>query len=355
MPAVPAIIFIPDISGYTKFMSSLELEHASHIISTFLKTIVDHAENKFEVSEIEGDAVLLFKKDSIMSRQEMVDQCIDIFKAFHFQRKSMQQVVLCHCGACQSIINLSLKFIVHAGIISEIKVNRFSKPSGVDMIIAHRLLKNSIGEEEYILVTDNFLNQSTPQTDTNLSELQWQSAEEEFPSLGKVAFQFALLKSLRSTIPDPPKYEIEYDDQQKVIFDLEISAHYKDVFMILIDISGRTRWMSNLDKVTTEQHHPSIGTVHTCFFGDVVALVTPATVTHHADEIYYAETLTVELSDIYTVYDFRFAPLGERCRLSARILALEGKELSEAKHTFLFDGLKQTCQDLKAFCEQAIR
>jgi class 3 adenylate cyclase len=74
MPATNALILIPDISGFTHFMSSMELEHASHLISSFLETIVNAAEDKFEVSEIEGDAVLLYKKDGFATKQELLDQ-----------------------------------------------------------------------------------------------------------------------------------------------------------------------------------------------------------------------------------------------------------------------------------------
>jgi hypothetical protein len=58
------------------------------------------------------------------------------------------------CRTCQAIINLSLKFVVHRGPVAEIKVGRFVKQSGPEMIVAHRLLKNSIDNHEYLLVTE---------------------------------------------------------------------------------------------------------------------------------------------------------------------------------------------------------
>jgi hypothetical protein len=87
MPASTATILIPDISGFTEFMTTTELEHGAHIISSFLETIVKSADENFEVSEIEGDAVLLYKKGEPISRKELLDQCLKIFNAFHYQRK----------------------------------------------------------------------------------------------------------------------------------------------------------------------------------------------------------------------------------------------------------------------------
>jgi hypothetical protein len=141
MATTPVTILIPDISGYTDFMSSIELEHGTHLIGSFLETILQQANPDFEVSEIEGDAVLLYKKGGVSSKEEIVDQCLKMFNAFHTQRKMIQSVVLCPCGACQGMINLSLKFIAHHGNVSELKVGKFVKASGIDMIIAHRLLK----------------------------------------------------------------------------------------------------------------------------------------------------------------------------------------------------------------------
>ena len=69
----------------------------------------------------------------------------------------MQQHTVCPCGACMAIINLSLKFVVHHGPVAEIKVGRFVKPSGPELIVAHRLLKNSIGNSEYLLLTEKLL------------------------------------------------------------------------------------------------------------------------------------------------------------------------------------------------------
>ena len=331
----------------------MELEHASHIITSFLETIVKHSEEKFEVSEIEGDAVLLYRKGGIGSKQEMLDQCLSIFNAFHYQRKTMQQVVLCHCGACQSIIKLSLKFIAHYGVISEIKVNRFVKASGMDMIIAHRLLKNNIHSDEYILLTESFLKQLNDPSDQ--SGLTWQSSMEEFPSIGKVNFQFALLEDQKTKIPDPPTYEMNYPEGNVKFFELEIKASFKDVFMTLIDMPARIHWMNGLREVKQEDSHASVGSIHYFFVDDIIIKISPALVRHEDQEIFYAETWTVEESDIFAVHEFRFRATATGCHLSSRILPMDGKILSEAQHTFLFEGLSVFCQNLKTYCENGFQ
>ncbi|TFF36224.1 DUF2652 domain-containing protein [Mucilaginibacter psychrotolerans] len=47
-------------------------------------------------------------------------------------------------------MDLGLKLITHYGPFSEYKVGGFTKLYGISVIKAHRLLKNSIGSDEYV-------------------------------------------------------------------------------------------------------------------------------------------------------------------------------------------------------------
>jgi class 3 adenylate cyclase len=157
MAETNATILIPDISGFTEFMTSTELGHASHAINMLIDAMLEAVGDEYEVSEIEGDALLLIKKGPAPTKKEIFDTCIKIFNAFHFQRKWMQQHTICACGACQAIIELSLKFVAHHGPLAEIKIGKFVKQSGPEMIVAHRLLKNSINNHEYLLLTEKLV------------------------------------------------------------------------------------------------------------------------------------------------------------------------------------------------------
>src|SRR6185436_3573805 len=62
-PALPgALILIPDISGFTGFTGATEIDHAAHIITELLELIVASNETDFTLAEIEGDAVLFYRK-----------------------------------------------------------------------------------------------------------------------------------------------------------------------------------------------------------------------------------------------------------------------------------------------------
>ena len=59
--AEQAIVFIPDISGFTDFTSATEIDHAAHIITELLELLVESNQSGFTLAEIEGDAVLFYR------------------------------------------------------------------------------------------------------------------------------------------------------------------------------------------------------------------------------------------------------------------------------------------------------
>ncbi len=352
MPATPVTILIPDISGYTDFMNSIELEHGTHLISGFLETILQQANPDFEVSEIEGDAVLLYKKGGASSKEEIVEQCLKMFQAFHTQRKMIQQLVLCPCGACQGMINLSLKFIAHHGTVSEMKVGKFVKASGIDMIIAHRLLKNNIKADEYVLVTHNCLEQVADKNDQ--SGLEWQTSDEEYPTIGKVNFEFALLEKLKASIPDPPKMDVSYEVDDRSIIETVIDRPYKVVYLQVIDILNRQKWMTGFRKMEAGEDHAFVGSLHTCAFEDYTAVISPLRRELKSDEVIYAESMSIPQLDLEVIYEYRFRPSSKKqCQMDCRVLSIPGKPLASETHYFLFEDLRKSSNRLKEYCEQS--
>jgi len=151
--AESATILLPDISGYTEFMTKTELSHSSHIINELLDAILAANTGDFVLSEVEGDALLLYQKGKPIEADALVRQCLSMFESFHTQLKIIERDSICPCGACKTASNLTLKFVAHHGVVQEIKVRQFTKASGIDMVVAHRLMKNGIASHEYVLAT----------------------------------------------------------------------------------------------------------------------------------------------------------------------------------------------------------
>jgi len=54
-----SLLFIPDISGFTKFVQTTEVEHSQHVISELLEVLISANTQELKLAEIEGDAFFL--------------------------------------------------------------------------------------------------------------------------------------------------------------------------------------------------------------------------------------------------------------------------------------------------------
>jgi len=77
-----ATILIPDISGYTDFLTKTELVYSSHIINELLEAILAANSGEFVLSEVEGDALLLYHKGQPIEADALVRQCLGMFESF---------------------------------------------------------------------------------------------------------------------------------------------------------------------------------------------------------------------------------------------------------------------------------
>ena len=157
----PASIVILDISGYTKFirMHRLAVLHAEHIINDLLEHAIAATGAPLVVNKLQGDAVLMYAvaDDHAPAARAIVEMVTRSFDAF--RRRELELVSdckLCPCSACTSVQNLRLKAILHHGDVVFKRMRQFEEIAGQEVIVAHRLLKNSIEADEYILATDAF-------------------------------------------------------------------------------------------------------------------------------------------------------------------------------------------------------
>src|SRR5687768_3159412 len=109
------LIFIPDISGFTRFVNEMEIEHSRHIISELLDVIIDANEIGLEISEIEGDAILFYKYGDAPELPAIYQQVEKMFFAFHKHLNRYDHRRFCHCKACTGAAELTLKVISHYG------------------------------------------------------------------------------------------------------------------------------------------------------------------------------------------------------------------------------------------------
>ena len=147
-------LVLADISGYSKFIAQTEVDHSWSILHELLDTMVRSLQGRMDVSQVEGDAILFI---SGLTTPEVITAAEGTFVAFHRRLRDMQSVTTCPCNACANIGMLKLKFVVHHGKFSRQRLGNVEQLHGTDVIVAHRLLKNSVPSKEYLLVTEAVL------------------------------------------------------------------------------------------------------------------------------------------------------------------------------------------------------
>src|SRR5688572_27681693 len=143
------LLFIPDISGFSRFVNEVEIEHSRFIIQQLLDVLINANDSGLEISEIEGDAILFYKFGDPADLESLYKQVEKMFRDFHQYLVAYDNRKICQCRACVSAVDLSLKVITHYGEFTPLHVQQFNKLIGKDVIVAHQLLKNDIPHHEY--------------------------------------------------------------------------------------------------------------------------------------------------------------------------------------------------------------
>jgi len=153
-------LVITDISGYSQFVKfhKTSLLHAEEIISQLLEAVIDKADYPLTLNKLEGDAALLYAELGSAEEagvRDVVRQVQTFFTAFRAKIQDLSNCrTKCQCDACQQILDLRLKAILHKGEVAFKKIRQFDELAGQEVILAHRLLKNTIPSHEYILMTE---------------------------------------------------------------------------------------------------------------------------------------------------------------------------------------------------------
>ena len=152
-------LILADVSGFTAFVTTTELEHGSDIIAALLDEVVGHLSPPLEIQEIEGDAVFALGGEAApLPKTRLLEVLEDAFAAFKTRQRAMQDAETCLCGACQQTGMLDLKMVVHHGAFLRHMVAGRNRVTGTAVILVHRLLKNGLGRTGgYALLTEPVL------------------------------------------------------------------------------------------------------------------------------------------------------------------------------------------------------
>lgn len=266
----PTLLFIPDISGFTEFVHNTEVSHSKHIVEELLEVLIDANEIGLEISEIEGDAILFYRTGKTPTAAEILAQVQKMYEKFHGHLKKYESLRICQCGACSQANGLELKFIIHYGDIAKKQVKTFSKLFGTDLVVVHRLMKNDIPMDEYVLITHQLIDACASWVEFEQVAWETPSQSTQHYDFGEVKYCYLPLEPLQSLVPEPTieDYAPSYKMMKTLHVEAAINAPIEMVFDIVSDVASKHLWI--LGVKGSEQMNSKIarnGSTHKCIMG----------------------------------------------------------------------------------------
>jgi len=354
-----ALIFIPDISGFTKFVNDTEVKHSAHIIQELLENIINMNELQLTVSEIEGDAILFFRSGGPPDPEMIAAQVRKMFIAFHAYLNDIEARRVCQCGACSNASNLTLKFIIHYGNISVSEIGGHQKLLGKDVIVAHRLMKNTISDNEYMLISEEMI--SVIEEAKLGSACSWGKLNRGsscYEHIGEVHYRYIKLAPLRKDIPEAAVNVPLEKYSDPIVTETFIEAPKEFIFETILDLDTRPIWTEGITKTEFDRDEIlRIGSRHLCEVpGGMVEL---ETIHRHSEDgtIEYAERaienrLFKNVSTFYRLQDEDNRTY-VRTEFHFKKRPLLGGVINLLFRPGLTSNLKKTSENLKQYCEES--
>lgn len=356
MQGKQTLLFIPDISGFTDFVNKTEINHSRHIISELLELIINSDKTGMSVSEIEGDAILFFK-DEVPSISDLIEQCRITFDNFHNHLVRYNTERICRCGACETASQLSLKFIIHKGDVQKINIKNHQKLHGSDVILAHKFLKNSIPENEYILISDQFEVDPEKNKIDNKNGLTINKGKSTYDNIGSIDYSYIPIKELFIKPTEPSIISFPGMSQEKIITEIIILASVNIIYENFTNFDKRMEWNEEIKDIIL--HGKSLnktGSLHTCLVGPYSLDIESIGRLEDKGKIIYGERLNKfkGLRDIISIYTFekKGNQTFVRAEVDYKINSWFGKMMKPFVHKMLSKQTEDGLRKLKIVSEK---
>jgi hypothetical protein len=204
---------LTDISGYTEFLTKSELDHAQDALQNLFDVQLAHIKHPFVISGFRGDAIFMYVPDThICEPQTILEALETLFFVFVDTLRQMIYNTSCPCRACQNMSKLDLKMVVHYGEYVLQKLGDREELLGADVIVPHRMLKNSViertGIESYALFSDAAAGAS------KLSKLAYPlvTHSEVYAHIGEVGMQVLDLRKVWEREQEKRRFVVTAED-----------------------------------------------------------------------------------------------------------------------------------------------
>ncbi|HJS18823.1 MAG TPA: DUF2652 domain-containing protein [Anaerolineales bacterium] len=139
---------LTDISGYTEFLTESELEHAHETLQSLFEVQLANIKFPLKISGFRGDAIFVYTAEAcFVNPQSFIETLENLYIVFADTLRQMQINTTCECRACRNMGKLDLKMCIHYGEYIVQKLGDREELLGADVIVPHRMLKNTAIEK----------------------------------------------------------------------------------------------------------------------------------------------------------------------------------------------------------------
>ncbi len=316
-----SLIFIPDISGFTEFIQNTEVEHSQHVIAELLEILIESNTYQLQLAEVEGDALFFYKENEVLSLEKLLAQVETMFTAFYSHLKQFETNRICPCKACSTAPKLELKIIIHSGELQFITVQENRKPFGTQVIEAHRLMKNSVDSDNYVLLSNDLAN-DIALTNSYKSKLhEFQKGKNEYDGKN-IDYLYSVIDPKNLTLsPFSQAKKYSFENPSKTTNEQKFSVSSSELLEYITNYKYRHLWVDGVEKFEyNENEITRVGTEHICVINAKHFNFTTITKERKPGQLIYGE-LTKDIPVADEVYQFFIiTPLtNNSCRVNTEI------------------------------------
>lgn len=260
-----SLLFIPDISGYTSFVQSTEIEHSQHVIAELLEILIKANTQQLALAEVEGDALFFYKTSGIPSQEKLLAQIETMHSAFYGHLKLLEKNRICPCNACALAPQLELKTIAHYGDIEFITVQGKKKPFGQSVIEIHRLLKNNIPSNNYTLISKDLALELKMPLDYHSRLFNFNKHQENYDNQQLDFIYSEIDNDLLNILPFNSPKEVSFDHPPKLRKTISVHKSANAMLELITNYKYRHQWIKGVDSFEYDVNEVTrLGTEHVC-------------------------------------------------------------------------------------------
>ncbi|MEO8274362.1 MAG: DUF2652 domain-containing protein [Chloroflexota bacterium] len=297
-PIESSCLLIADISGYTSYLAGVELDHAQDILADLVGTVVTSLRPNFRLAKLEGDAAFTAAPAARVDGSLVMDTIERCYFGFRRRRRDVRQATSCECDACVRIPDLNLKFVVHTGQVAHQRMAGLDELVGRDVIVVHRMLKNTVIESTGVEAYALFSEAATESLGLGAEALGMRPNIETYEHIGEVAGWVHDLERRWQEEDDRDRVRVEPGPAALVDLPMPTNAPPQVAWEHLTQPGRRVAWSHGVTEVIVDApgNRRAVGAINHCM---------------HGKDAVIEEVLDWRPFDYYTVRSVMGTPAGQ--------------------------------------------